>query len=240
MPKDVTKMHSQQDIQVLKDVSKMLTVNRNYKWWRTWWLQYQSNRIYKWDRTDLVAKILTHQGLDPTGLRSDERVYGLNNTSGFTHQGGRSTCKDPHIKVQDLQVCDVHLHLCVCAMYIAINVDFSFNSVYLLGWVRGRCTPLTWTWLLVLAGEPTCRHCTRAVNAVNVQGSVWKFSCAMHNLLLIIFICAILCSWADSFHLHAILHEWLGVFFLTTRLISTEVVYLQHWHGWCHLKLLPS
>ena len=22
--------------------------------------------------------------------------------------------------------------------------------------------------------------------------------------------------------------------------ISTEVVYLQHWHGWCHIKLLPS
>ena len=22
--------------------------------------------------------------------------------------------------------------------------------------------------------------------------------------------------------------------------ISTEVVYLQHWHGWCHMKLLPS
>ena len=73
--------------------------------------------------------------------------------------------------------------------------------------------------MVVLAGEPTCRHCT---HAVNVQGSVWKFSCAMHNLLLIIFICAILCSWADSFHLHATLHEWLGVFFLTLNI---------HWSG---------
>ena len=42
-----------------------------------------------------------------------------------------------------------------------------------------------------------------------------------------------------------ILHEWIafysafflgGVFFF----ISTEVVYLQSWHGWCHKKLLPS
>ena len=36
-------------------------------------------------------------------------------------------------------------------------------------------------------------------------------------------------------------HEWLAfysAFFLF--LISTEVVYLQRWHGWCHMKLQPS
>ena len=50
---------------------------------------------------------------------------------------------------------------------------------------------------------------------------------------------AILRSPADSLRSHVILHEWLafyGAFFW----ISTEVVYLQRWHGWCRVKLLPS
>ena len=50
---------------------------------------------------------------------------------------------------------------------------------------------------------------------------------------------AILCSWADSLHSHVILHEWI-VFYSAFFWISTEVVYLQRWHGWCHKKLLPS
>ena len=29
-------------------------------------------------------------------------------------------------------------------------------------------------------------------------------------------------------------------FFIACFLISTEVVYLQRWHGWCHMKLLRS
>ena len=36
---------------------------------------------------------------------------------------------------------------------------------------------------------------------------------------------------------------WLTSFiarFLFVCWISTEVVYLQRWHGWCHMKLLPS
>ena len=49
---------------------------------------------------------------------------------------------------------------------------------------------------------------------------------------------AILCSWADSLCLHVIVHEWLA--FIACFWISTKVVYLQHWHGWCHMKLLPS
>ena len=28
--------------------------------------------------------------------------------------------------------------------------------------------------------------------------------------------------------------------FIARFSISTEVVYLQRWHGWCHMKLLPS
>ena len=54
---------------------------------------------------------------------------------------------------------------------------------------------------------------------------------------------AILCSRADSLHSHVILHEWLAfhsVFCFVFVLISTEVVYLQRWHGWYHKKLLPS
>ena len=34
-----------------------------------------------------------------------------------------------------------------------------------------------------------------------------------------------------------ILNEWLALY---SFWISTKVVYLQHWHGWYHMKLLPS
>ena len=49
---------------------------------------------------------------------------------------------------------------------------------------------------------------------------------------------AILHSQADSLHSHVILHEWIA--FYSGFRMSTTVVYLQHWHGWCHMKLLPS
>ena len=32
--------------------------------------------------------------------------------------------------------------------------------------------------------------------------------------------------------------EWLVVFFIVRFWLSTKVVYLQHWHGWCHMKIL--
>ena len=50
---------------------------------------------------------------------------------------------------------------------------------------------------------------------------------------------AILRSQADSLRSHVILHEWLA-YFIARFLISTEVVYLQRWHGWCYMNLLPS
>ena len=50
---------------------------------------------------------------------------------------------------------------------------------------------------------------------------------------------AILHSRADSLRSHVILHEWIA-YFIARFLISTEVVYLQRWHGWCHMNLLPS
>ena len=58
-------------------------------------------------------------------------------------------------------------------------------------------------------------------------------------LLLIAFIySAILRSRADSLRSHVILHEW--IVFIARFWISTEVVYLQRWHGWCHKNLLPE
>ena len=33
---------------------------------------------------------------------------------------------------------------------------------------------------------------------------------------------------------------WVTSFIARFFKISTEVVYLQHWHGWCHMNLLPS
>ena len=35
-----------------------------------------------------------------------------------------------------------------------------------------------------------------------------------------------------------VLHEWLALKCIFW--ISTKVVYLQRWHGWCHMKLQPS
>ena len=53
---------------------------------------------------------------------------------------------------------------------------------------------------------------------------------------------AILRSRTDSLRSHVTLHEWLA-FYSAFFWISTEVVYLQRWHGWCQhnaMKLLPS
>ena len=51
---------------------------------------------------------------------------------------------------------------------------------------------------------------------------------------------AILRTPADSLRSYVILHEWIASFFLARFWISTEVVYLQRWHGWCHKNLLPE
>ena len=37
-----------------------------------------------------------------------------------------------------------------------------------------------------------------------------------------------------------ILHEWPALYSAFLNIHHTKVVYLQHWHGWCHMKLLPS
>ena len=63
-------------------------------------------------------------------------------------------------------------------------------------------------------------------------------NCLSHYYCWSLLYSAILRSRADSLHSHVILHEWIA--FIARFWISTEVVYLQRWHGWCHMKLLPS
>ena len=46
--------------------------------------------------------------------------------------------------------------------------------------------------------------------------------------------------WTDSLCLHVVLHEWLAFHSFFFFFMSTEVVYLQRWHGWCHMKLQLS
>ena len=64
-----------------------------------------------------------------------------------------------------------------------------------------------------------------------------SWSCYMKWWWLLLF-SAILRARADSLRSHVILHEWLA--FYSAFLTSTEVAYLQRWHGWCHMKLQPS
>ena len=47
----------------------------------------------------------------------------------------------------------------------------------------------------------------------------------------------ILCSWADSLRSHVILHEWIAFYSAFWNIHGSDV-YLQCWHGWCHMKLL--
>ena len=54
----------------------------------------------------------------------------------------------------------------------------------------------------------------------------------------ILLLVAFICSRADSLRSLVILHEWLA--FYSAFWISTEMVCLHRWHGWCHVKLLLS
>ena len=45
--------------------------------------------------------------------------------------------------------------------------------------------------------------------------------------------------WAIPAPIDDTLHEWMA-FYSVVFLISTKVMCLLHWHGWCHMKLLPS
>ena len=100
----------------------------------------------------------------------------------------------------------------------------STEAVYLQ-----RCLVVTWLVPRETAAVSAHVLCTPCNRTTIIQWWCWW-------LLLY---SAILRSRADSLRSHVILHEWLD--FIARLWISTEVaVYLQRWHGWCHMKLLPS
>ena len=85
------------------------------------------------------------------------------------------------------------------------------------------------------------------------QGCLLKeFQCSSDWRWPFVFVCFVLFCWSllysailrsrtDSLRSHVILHERIVLFYFIERFwISTKVVYLQRWHGWCHMKLLPS
>ena len=86
----------------------------------------------------------------------------------------------------------------------------------------------------VCACHKACTQCTFRVWLTQTQH--YMFVCCYWSLLY----SAIHCSRADSLCLHVIWSRWVTCFFWHVFLISTEVVYLQRWHGWCHMKLQPS
>ena len=58
-------------------------------------------------------------------------------------------------------------------------------------------------------------------------------------LLLLLIVYIALFSALEQTHC-ARMWFYMSEFFIARFCISTEVVYLQRWHGWCHMKLLPS
>ena len=120
-------------------------------------------------------------------------------------------------------------------------------------WLFCTCTLLFAHW-----------HCVLLLwwHAITAYYRLWKscccvhFACSVTPCLMLTFNDCLHCKHyvvVDHFHialfsalkhslgLPVILHEWLA--FYSTFIfifISTEVVFWQHWHGWCHMKLLPS
>ena len=75
-------------------------------------------------------------------------------------------------------------------------------------------------------------------------GLAWYVDIMEQNRMMLMILIAFLnstifCSQADLLCLHMILHEWLA-FYSIFFWIFSKVVYLRHWRGWCHIKLLPS
>ena len=99
--------------------------------------------------------------------------------------------------------------------------------------------------------ECACTYKHASVNAKSERENEQRQDCTfsqlrsgskhtqLHTWWWLLLYSAILRSRADSLRSHVILHEWLA-YFIARFLISTEVVYLQRWHGWCHMNLLPS
>ena len=96
------------------------------------------------------------------------------------------------------------------------------------GYIPGKQRVVSYSWLQNLSTNSRLA----ALKLVLIH------ACELYYYWLLLY-STILHSRADSLHSHVILHEWIA-FYSAFFLISTEVVYLQRWHGWCHKKLLPS
>ena len=137
-------------------------------------------------------------------------------------------------------------HLKIQKACLSVVVSLSGLSVYLSSESLSGCE------LLSVSLHPT--NIVPAVSSKNEMDGGWnspfqsafkifvannrsQSCCCWSNLYS-----AILRSQADSLRSHVILHGWLAfIFVFITRFwISTKVVYLQRWYGWCHMKLLPS
>ena len=118
-----------------------------------------------------------------------------------------------------------------CWVYIC-NVFFNvyflcFVVAVVLAFITG---PAVWAQTVFTASG--LMHCLQQYEPP--KQFFFLLSCCCWSLLY----SAILRSRADSLRSHVVLHEWIAIY--SAFWISTEVVYLQRWHGWCHKNLLPS
>ena len=129
-----------------------------------------------------------------------------------------------------------------------------WQCLFVQRWPMRRCVclimPILHLWQCLFVQRWPMRRCVCLImpilhlwQCLFVQsGWNWAKSGISHHYgsCLAVLHSAILRSRADSLRSHVILHEWIA--FITRFWISTEVVSLQRWHGWCtcHMKLLPS
>ena len=83
---------------------------------------------------------------------------------------------------------------------------------------------------------PTATACSSGLALASLWVSLWFFS--------FVFLFAGCCCWsllyssrADSLRSHVILHKWKA---FRSAFLTIHRSGVQHWHGWCHMKLLPS
>ena len=72
------------------------------------------------------------------------------------------------------------------------------------------------------------------------EAFVQRMQILMMMITFILRYSPLLDMWFLSMQSHVILSTWVTNFFIEHFWISTKVVKLQRWHGWCHMKLLPS
>ena len=70
--------------------------------------------------------------------------------------------------------------------------------------------------------------------------AMWKYSKSCAPAIIIDCFYIVLFSTLKQTHCTRMWFYMSEQLFIACFLISTEVVYLQRWHGWCHMKLLPS